>query len=1090
MKPISLLTICMFFSFHSPVVLAKKKSDLAEPSVFKDVSLSGLKFRSIGPAVTGGRIAAIAVNPNDSNTYYIGSGHGNLWKTVNSGTTFSPVFDNQKAYAIGAIAIDPSNPNVVWVGTGENNCQNNVGYGDGVYRSQDGGKTWKNMGLKESEHIGGIVIHPQNSNVVFVAAYGPQRASGGERGIYKTIDGGKTWKRVLHVSDHTGFFQIHMDPRNPDILYGSANQRMRKHYTNIWGGPESGIYRTTDGGANWEKLTNGLPEGDMGRIGMAISPANPDIVYAIIHASPKSKGFYKSTDRGMSWTKQSDYISSYPFYFQQIVADPINPDRVYSMDVFMQVTEDGGKTWKRAGSKHKHVDDHCMWIDPANNNHLIAGCDGGLYESYDRARNWIFKSNIPITEIYKVTTDNAKPFYHVYIGTQDNNSLTGPSRTLNSSGITNQDWIFTNSGDGFETQVDWKDPNIIYAQSQYGGLARYDKRSGENLFIKPQDFADSAYRFDWDAALLISRHDHKTLYFGGNKVLKTTDRGSTWQEISPDLTRGVPLELEALMGQSWSIDQLVSKGSTANVVTIAESPINANRLFAGSGDGLIHYTTDGGQTWQKSSVPGLPEYARVHHIIASNFDENTAYAACHDMNGGDYRPYLYKTTDGGQSWVQMNGNLPKRGSTYTIAEDHVDRNLLFVGTQFGVFFTIDGGGEWIQLKSGIPTHCIMDIDIQREENDLVVSTFGRGVYILDDYTPLRFLNKELIDKEAALFPVKTAKMYVEANSLGYRGVGSMGAGFFSAPNPKVGAVFTYYLKNDFKSLKEQRREKEKKLQKEGKSVKHPSYETLLAEEQEPASYLLFTISDEKGQVVRKLKQSAKKGVNRLVWDFRTDPASPVSLKAPDTSIPWNEPDQGYMVVPGTYTVSLSKFEKGTFTDLASPVSFQCEPLNVSTLPAKDKAALDAFNQKVAELARVVQGADSFRASLEEKMAYLKKASLTTPGIANQIMTDISAVEADLKQLNRDINGDVLRVRFEGASPTSVSERMALITWTLWSTTAAPTTTFIKSYDVAASQVQEILISLKTIEARVLQIEEKLEKAGAPYTPDRFPSWKQ
>ena len=490
--------------------------------------------------------------------------------------------------------IDPTNPNVVWVGTGENQNQNNVIYGDGIYKSEDGGKSWKNMGIGNSEHIGGIAIDPKNSMTVYAAAYGSLRNPGGDRGIFKTVNGGKTWENVLKISDYTGCYEVHMDPRYPNILYATAHQRMRNLYTGVYGGPESGIYRTLDYGVTWEKLSKGLPSENVGRIGISISPVNPDLLYAIIEATDDDKGIYKSVDRGASWTKQSSYISSYPFYFQKLYCDTKDVNRVYSDDVLIQVTIDGGKTWKNFGDKFKHADNHAIWMDPNNNEHMIAGCDGGVYETYDQAKNWDFKANIPIAEIYKVTTDNAEPFYNVYIGTQDNNSLGGPSRTISSAGILNQDWLFTNGGDGFETQVDWKDPNIIYAQSQNGGLVRFDKRSGENLFIKPQDFTDTAYRFDWDAALLISKYDNKRLYFGGNKLLRTDDQGSTWREISPDLTRGVPAEMQKLMGQSWSIDQLSRKSSMAQIVTIAESPLDENILFVGSGDGLIHFTTDGG----------------------------------------------------------------------------------------------------------------------------------------------------------------------------------------------------------------------------------------------------------------------------------------------------------------------------------------------------------------------------------------------------------------------------------------------------------------------------------------------------------------
>jgi hypothetical protein len=654
----------------------------------------------------------------------------------------------------------------------------------------------------------------------------------------------------------------------------------------------------------------------------------------------------------------------------------------------------------------------------------------------------------------------------------------------------NQDWYFTNSGDGFETQVDWKDPNIIYSQSQFGGLVRFDKKSGENLFVKPQDFADTAYRFDWDAALLLSQHDNKRLYFGGNKVLRSDDQGSTWIEISPDLTRGVPKEMQKLMGTSWSIDQLARKGSMAQIVIIAESPVDENILYAGSGDGLIHFTTNGGSKWQKSTIPGLPEYARVHHVIASRFDKLIAYAACHNYVGGDRKPYLYKTTDGGKKWFTINSNLPEEGCTYSIAEDHVEKNLLFVGTQFGVYFTNNGGDEWIPFKNGMPPATVMDLDIQRRENDLVVSTFGRGVYILDDYSPLRHLSKETLKKEAEIFPIKDALMFIPANPFGFRGVGFQGASFYAAPNPEVGAVFTYYLKDEIKSLKEKRREAEKERLKKGEDIKYPLYEQLKKEQEEPDAYLLFTITDEQGNVVRKIKSAPKKGVNRIVWDFRYNAFTPISLTPFDDSVPWNEPDRGYMVVPGNYNVSLSKFEDGNFTELVAPKQFICKPLGITSLPAEDKLALDQFNKKVAELTRAINGADSYRKELVDKLSYLKQATIETADVPEETYSKILATELNLKELNRKLNGDRLRSRYEGAAPSSIKDRVDLITGALWNTTTAPTTTFIKSYDDAAGKFDEVLVFLKSIDDEIKQVELILEEHGAPYTPGRFPDWRK
>ncbi|GAB4300081.1 MAG: hypothetical protein Kow0098_27090 [Ignavibacteriaceae bacterium] len=1086
LKPISIVFMITMI-FH-PVPLVSQTDEATDS--LKNISLSGLSFRSIGPAVTGGRVIDIAVNPYNPSEYFVASGHGSLWKTTNNGITFSPVFDGNKSYAIGSVEIDPGNPNIVWVGTGENKNQNNVIYGDGIYKSEDGGKTWKNMGLKNSDHIGGIVIDPENSNIVFAAAYGSSRNPGGDRGIFKTTDGGKSWENVLSISQYTGCYEIHIDPRFSDILYAVAHQRMRNLYTGVYGGPESGIYRSLDKGESWEKLTNGLPSEDVGRIGMAISPVNPDYLYAILEATEKDKGIYKSSDRGASWTKQSSYISSYPFYFQKLYCDTEDLNRIYSDDVFIQVTIDGGKTWTNLGDDKKHVDNHALWIDPEDNFHMIAGCDGGVYETYDQGKNWDFKANIPIAEIYKVTTDNDLPFYNVYIGTQDNNSLGGPSRTISSAGILNQDWLFTNAGDGFETQVDWKNPDIIYSQSQFGGLVRFDRKSGENLFIQPQDFTDSAYRFDWDAGFLLSKFDNKRLYFGGNKLLRSDDQGSSWREISPDLTRGIPKEMQKLMGQSWSIDQLARKSSMAQIVSIAESPLDENILYVGSGDGLLHFTTDGGINWSKASLPGLPEYARIHQIIASYFDKLVAYAACHNFTGGDYKPYLFKTTDGGKNWFSLNSNLSDKGSTYSVAEDHVEKNLLFVGTQSGVYFSINGGVEWLPLKNGIPPACVMDLEIQRRENDLVVSTFGRGVYILDDYSPLRFISPETLQEEAVIFPVKDALMFIPSNPFGFKGVAFQGAGFYAAPNPDPGAVFTYYLKNEFKSLKDLRREEEKRKKKNGEDIKYPSYETLKKEIEEPEAYLLFTITDLNGNVIRKIKTDGKKGVNRITWDFRYNAFTPISLNPLDDSVPWQETDKGYMVVPGKYYVSLSKFENGVFKEIVPPREFNCRQLNIATLPAEDKAALDTFNRKVAELTRAITGADAFRKELNDKLGYLRKAVLEGANVPVTVYTDILKSENDLRELNKKLNGDQLRSRYEGAAPTSVRQRVELITGALWNTTAAPTSTFVKSYEAAAEKFDEILSLLKIISEDIKQIELILEKSGAPYTPGRFPEWRK
>lgn len=1060
----------------------------ADTLTLKDVSLSAMTFRSIGPAITGGRIVTIGVNPNNSCEYYVGSGHGSLWKTSNCGTTFQPIFDGQKTYSIGAVTVDPSNPNNVWVGTGEHNAQTNVIPGDGVYRSQDGGKTWSNMGLKESEHIGAIVVHPDNSDIVYVAAYGPHRRSGGDVGVFRTTDGGESWENVLFISEHTGCWEVHMDPRDPNTLYAVAHQRQKKLYTGVYGGPESGIHKSVDGGDTWVKLGGGLPSEDVGRIGMDISPVNPDVLYAVVDAKkPEHKGFYKSTDRGASWSKQSSYVTSYPFYCQRIFCDPQNIDLIYAMDIFMQVSRDGGKSFSNLGTRYKHVDEHALWIDPSNPAHMLSGCDGGLYETHDAGATWAFHDNIPITEIYKVTVDNRKPFYTVYVGTQDNNSLGGPSQTLNSTGITNREWFFTWGGDGFETQVDWKNTDILYSQSQFGGLVRYDRESGERLFIKPYEEGDTAIRFDWDAALLLSQHDNERLYFGGNLVLRSDDQGSNWRKISPDLTRGVPQQMMRIMDKSWSIDELSSKGSMAQILTIAESPLNEQYLYVGSGDGLIHFTQDGGENWQRAKVNGLPEYANIRQIIASHHDINVAYAACSNFLDGEYAPYLYKTTDGGENWNLINANLPDDGCTYTIAEDHEDPHLLFVGTQYGVFFSNTEEPSWIKLSNGIPPTTVMDLDLQREENDLVVSTFGRGVYILDDYSALRTFDPDVIHAEAHLFPVSDARMYVEADPFGFPGKGFQGWDFYTADNPPLGASIDYYFREKPKTLKEQRREAEKELQKEGKDIEYPNLETRRAEAEEMETFLLFTIRNAEGQVIRKIKKPVNAGMQRLVWDFRYSPFTAVSLKPFDNSVPWNSAPRGYMAMPGTYQVEMGIFEAGSYRILAEPQSFACAPLGVGSFPESDKAALDAFNQKVAELAIVLNGAEAHRRYLVERLPYMEKAILDGAAVDPALLVDVEKAKLQANALGRLINGDYLRASYEGATPMSVKGRIDLITGALWSTMAAPTGTFERAFAEAKEQVGKVLVDLEALDQSVKDLEDQLDAAGAPYTPGRMPT---
>jgi len=959
----------------------KSESDEEKPR-YEASAYSGLKFRSIGPALTSGRIADIAVNPAKPHEFYLAIASGGVWKTTNNGTTFDPIFDGEGSYSIGCVSMAPSNASVVWVGSGENNNQRSVAYGDGVYKSTDGGASWKNMGLKESEHIGMIAVHPEDENTVYVAAYGPLWSAGGERGIYKTTDGGETWDLILEVSEHTGFNEIHMDPRDPNLLYATAHQRRRHVFTYIDGGPETAIYKSTDGGANWKNLESGLPKNDMGRIGMDISPANPDVVYAIIKAT-ENGGFYRSEDRGESWKKMSDYQTS-GNYYQEIVCHPYDVDKVYSMNTWLHHTEDGGKNFQKTGEKSKHVDNHCMWIDPLQPEHWRVGCDGGLYETWNAAEDWMYYPNLPITQFYKVAVDNDEPFYNVYGGTQDNNTQGGPSRTTSQHGIMNSDWYVTNGGDGFEPAIDPENPDIVYGQAQYGWLVRYDKKSGERVAIQPQPGKDeAAYRWNWDAPLLISPHNNKRLYFAANKIFKSEDRGDSWETISPDLTQQLDRNTFKVMDKVWGPDAVMKNKSTSiygNIVAFDESPVKEGLLYAGTDDGLIQISEDGGDSWTKiSSVSGVPERTYVNMLRASLYDENVVYAVFNNHKEGDFKPYVYRSSNRGKSWTSISSNLPERGSAYAIVQDHVDKDLLFVGTEFGVFFTNDGGANWLQIKGGIPTIAARDLEIQRRENDLVVASFGRSFYVLDDYTPLRDLSDEVVAKDAHIYPIKDALLYVEDNRMGGRGKSSQGEMIFMSDNPAFGATITYYVGQEIKTIEDQRKEKEKELRKENLDEVYPSLDELRKEDREEDPFLLFVIKDSSGEAVRKMRQSASKCMNRINWNLRHTTTSPIKLKTRMIGR-YSSPDEGMLALPGTYTVEMFKNVNGEFTQIHEPVAFEVTPLDRQTLMAQDREEVLAFQEKVAELQRSISGTNKLYSENKEKLEYIEKAVEMYPAV--------------------------------------------------------------------------------------------------------------
>ena len=1060
---------------------SKKPAETPKVSGTFSQVVSGLNFRSIGPAVTSGRIVDLCVNPDNTSQWYIAAGSGGVWKTDNAGTTFYPIFESQGSYSIGCITMDPSNHNTIWVGSGENNNQRSVAYGDGVYKSEDGGKTWKNMGLKLSEHIGMIAVDPNNSQIVYVAAYGPLWSAGGERGIYKTTDGGKTWSRILHVSDNTGFNEIHIDKTRPNILYATAHQRRRHEWTYLGGGPESAIYKSIDNGATWTKLENGLPKGDVGRIGLAIPPSNTDIVYALIEAADGNGGLYKSSDRGASWTKQSGHTTA-GNYYNEIFADPVNPDKIYSMNNWAVVSSDGGKTFKGIGERSKHVDNHVIWVDPKNTSHYLMGCDGGLYETWDEAATWNYKSNLSITQFYRVTTDNALPFYNIYGGTQDNNTLGGPSRTMSGSGIHNYDWFVTVGGDGFKTVVDTKNPDIVYSQWQYGGLVRFNRKTGEALDIKPQEQAgEPAYRYNWDAPILLSNFDNKTLYFAAQKVFRSKDMGNTWEVISPDLSRGLDRNTLNVMGKVWSVDAVAKNQSTSiygNITALSESPKNPLLLFAGTDDGLIHVTQDGGKTWTKTaSIAGVPNQALIQNIYASKHDEQLVYAVVNNHRNGDFKPYLVKSVDKGKSWSLVSNNLPERGSLQCLAEDHKNKNLLFCGTDFGVFTSIDAGKTWEKMSS-LPTICVKEIAIQERENDLVLATFGRGFYVLDDYTSLQ--NYEIVkvaleSKPAVIFPIKDGLVFIPSTPLGHKGKSFQGESFFTAENPPIGAVISYYIKDDYKTIKSLRKEREEKQVNDY----YPSKDSLRMEDTEPETYLLAIIKDAEGNIIRQYKRAATKGHQRLVWNGRMERTSPITFYTPDPNNPYEGDDQGPMALPGDYTIELHLVKNYQISLLTGPVGFKLKTLHPQN---SDKT----FNKEIADFRRVVLGVDAYTSEIKNRLNFIKQGINQIS--QQELLKQIGQIEEQLKQYDFVMHGDGSLASREFETLPGLIGSVEGIVGNLWATTEMPTTTYTSRLKVVKASFKTVYQQVQTIESMMQTLELGLDKNKFPYTPGRLPVW--
>jgi photosystem II stability/assembly factor-like uncharacterized protein len=1076
MKSIVLSFLSVFLFLPLQTLEAQKRKNKKTTESTPTVSLEAFSLRNVGPAFLSGRIADIKTHPENESVWYVATGSSGVWKTVNAGTTWTPIFDDQPSYSTGCITLDPSNPDVVWVGTGENVGGRHVAYGDGIYRSDNGGTTWKNMGLKKSEHISEIIVHPDNSDVVWVAAQGPLWTSGGERGLYKTTNGGTSWKRVLGNDQWTGVTDIMIDPRNPQILYAATWDRHRTVAALMGGGPGTALYRSDDGGENWTKLTEGLPESNMGKIGITISPQNPDVVYAAIELDRKSGAVYRSSNRGASWTKMSDTVSggTGPHYYQELYASPHEFDRLYLMNVRVLTSGDGGKTFVQLKERDKHSDNHAIVFKKDDPNYIMLGTDAGIYETFDNAETWRYIKNLPLTQFYKVAVNNAEPFYHIFGGTQDNGSAGGPSATDEREGIANKHWYKTLFADGHQSATDPVYNDIIYAETQQGGLYRIDLTTGEQVSVQPKaGLGEPHERFNWDAPILVSPHNPKRLYFASYRVWKSESRGDDWEPISGDLTRNEDRLTLPIMGRKQSWDNAWDVGAMSNyntITSLAESPVQEGLLYAGTDDGFIQVSENGGESWRKIPVTalGLAPRTFVNDIKADLFDANTVYVALDNHKEGDFNPYLFKSTDKGQSWQFISGNIPDRTLVWRMVQDPVKKNLLFAATEFGIYTSLNGGTSWQKL-GGAPTISFRDLTIQKRENDLVAASFGRGFFVLDDYSALREFTEDNLSQKGKLFTPRTAKWFVPRSN-----IGNTGADYYFAKNPTYGAVFTYHLADEYQTVKEVRKEKETSLNKNKADILFPGWDALDAERQENEAQVVLSIQDSQGNVINKISQKASQGSHRMAWNFSH--FNPYSI----SDSPSRYRGGGALAKPGSYQASLSLVQNGEVTPLDGPISFEVKALREGVLKG---ISHEEYNAYLTEITQVYKSISAVRDVLSES-GKMHKAMVTALAQAKilpgTLEPKLEALKLDLTRINQSISGSPSRREVGERNPAGIQSFLSNAMVGLRNS-YGPTPLHKKSLKIAKELLVQLRAEVKSIsEVRIPEIEAALKAADAPY----------